>query len=326
MPRFITPTPEQIRSVLADSHALWGAGLSSADYIGMWEELARSRWAQAWYSWRALVDTDGRVLSSLKLYRPLIRLGDTTARVAAIGAVFTPRPLRRRGHAAALIRATLDEAAERGDGAALLFTDIGTEYYQAFGFQPLPCEDALGTLTRVPAFQADGVTLRAMTPGDLDAVVAAHEAASASRPIAVVRDRGHWEFLLDRAATFFHRLDGSGLERRFTIAEQGSRPIGYLVAVLAPGEWNLREAASFDGDPRTLARILAAGAAEARASGATTVWGWVPRALWTAAPAWRLRSQTRLRAIPMIRALGACSLPDRLDTVEGAFIPYLDQF
>jgi hypothetical protein len=56
VPRFVTPTAEQIRSVLRESHSLWGAGLSVADYVGMWEELADSRWGRAWYSWRALVD------------------------------------------------------------------------------------------------------------------------------------------------------------------------------------------------------------------------------------------------------------------------------
>ena len=61
--------------MLADSHALWGAGLSTADYFGMWEDLADSRWGRAWYSWRAVVDPEGHVLSSLKLYRPQLRLG-----------------------------------------------------------------------------------------------------------------------------------------------------------------------------------------------------------------------------------------------------------
>ena len=46
MPRFVTPTAEQIRSVLRESHALWGAGLSVADYLGMWEEMADSRWGR----------------------------------------------------------------------------------------------------------------------------------------------------------------------------------------------------------------------------------------------------------------------------------------
>jgi len=326
VPLFVTPTAEQIRSVLRESHALWGAGLSVADYVGMWEEMADSRWGRAWYSWRALVDDEGRVLSSLKLYRPMLRLGEATGRAAAIGAVFTPRGYRRRGHAAALIRATCDEAGRRGDRSALLFTDIGTEYYRGLGFASLPCEDFLGSLPAAPARAPRGMTFRSMTVDDLDAVARAHDATSGRRPIAVLRDRGHWEFLLLRATTFFLRLDRSGLEHRFMIAMESSRPIGYLVGVLGPGEWNLREAEAFDGDPGTLARILASGAAEARSAGATTVWGWIPRSVWPLVTAWRLRSQPRLRAIPMIAALDGRELPARFDTIDAAFIPYLDQF
>jgi GNAT superfamily N-acetyltransferase len=326
VPRFITPTAEQIRSVLRESHALWGAGLSVADYVGMWEELADSRWGRAWYSWRALVDEQDRVVTSLKLYRPMLRLGHAVGRACAIGAVFTPRAFRRRGLAASLIRATCDEARERGDASALLFTDIGTEYYRSLGFSSLPCEDAIGSLPGALSAAARGVTFRSMTPDDIDAVASAHDAACARLPIAVMRDRDHWEFLLLRAATFFRRLDHSGLEHRFMIAMEASRPIGYLVAVLGPGEWNLRDAEAFDGDPATLARLLESGAAQARAAGATTVWGWIPRATWPLVPAWRLRSQPRLRAIPMIAALDGGELGARLDTVERAFIPYLDQF
>jgi len=326
VPRFVTPTPEQVRAVLAESHALWGAGLSVPDYIGMWEELAESSWGRSWYSWRALVDDHGRVVASLKLYRPELRCGQAHERAAAIGAVFTPRALRRRGHAAALIRATLDEATARGDGSALLFTDIGTEYYRAFGFAALPCEDAIGSIAGAAARAPRGVVLRPMTLHDLELVSRAQLASSGRRALAIVRDRDHWEFLLLRAATFFRRLDGTGLEGRFTIATEGSRPIGYLVAVSGPGEWNLREADAFDGEPATLARVLHAGAAEANARAATTVWGWIPREVRPLVSAWRLRSQPRQRAIPMILPLDGRKLPDRLDTVDGAFIPYLDQF
>ena len=292
----------------------------------MWEELADSRWGREWYSWRALVDEDGRVVSSLKLYRPVLRLEESSGRIAAVGAVFTPRALRRLGHAARLIRECLEEATRRGDHSALLFTDIGTEYYRALGFTPLPCEDALGRLPAADARAPAGVTLRAMTAGDLDAVARAHEAAVGPRPIAVVRDRDHWEFLLLRAGSFFARLDGSSLARRFMIAMESSRPIGYLIGVMGPGEWNLREAEAFDGSPATLARILAAGAVEAAAASATTVWGWIPRDVWKQMRGWGLRSQPRLRAIPMIRRLDGGELPDRMSTVDGAFISYLDQF
>jgi GNAT superfamily N-acetyltransferase len=326
VPRFVTPTSEQVRTVLVESHGIWGAGLSVPDYVGMWEEMAESRWARDWYSWRALVDAAGRVVTSLKLYRPELRVGDATGRATAIGAVFTPRAFRRRGHAKDLIRAVLEEAARRGDRAAFLFTDIGTEYYRAIGFTPLPCEDALGSLAGAAARPARGVTFRTMTVDDLDVVSRVQLESSASRPIAVLRDRDHWEFLLLRAATFFRRLDGSGLTRRFMIAMEGSRPIGYVVAVLGPGEWNLREAEAFDNDPATLARMLDAGASDASAQSATAVWGWIPRGIWPLVPTWRLRAQPRLRAIPMMLMLDGSALPERTGTVDGGFIPYLDQF
>jgi len=327
VPRFTTPTADQVRSILRESHALWGAGLSLGDYVAMWEELAESPWGRACYAWRALVDDEGHVLSSLKLYRPMLRLDGAPVRVCAIGAVFTPRRLRRRGLAAMLIRECLDEAERRGDGAALLFTDIGTEYYRALGFVALPCEDVVGSLSGASLDKAArGTTLRAMTHDDLPQVGRAHDLGCAHRPIAVLRDRAHWEFLLLRAGTFFSRLDHSDLARRFMIAVESGHPVGYLVGVIGPGEWNLREARAFDGDPATLGRILAAGAAEAAAASASTVWGWIPRDLWPAVPAWRLRSQPRLRAIPMLRPLGGRAFPERLADVESAFIPYLDQF
>jgi hypothetical protein len=43
-------------------------------------------------------------------------------------------------------------------------------------------------------------------------------------------------------------------------------------------------------------------------------------------PAWRLRSQPRLRAIPMIQSLDGRELPQGLSSLGGAYIPYLDQF
>src|SRR5262249_2772532 len=151
------------------------------------------------------------------------------------------------------------------------------------------CEDALGALSATKANSPSSVTLRAMTVDDLDFVAAIHDAASKVRPLAIVRDSEHWEFLLQRAATFFKRLDGTNLAQRFMIAEQLGRPIGSLVAVLAPGEWNLREVGAEDHDPETVAAILEAGAAQARAVSAKTVWGWIPRALWPSVPSWRLK-------------------------------------
>jgi GNAT acetyltransferase-like protein len=327
VPRLVAPGPAQIRSILEESYALWGAGLTLADYVGMWEELAETAWGRRWFSWRAWVDDDGGVLSSLKLYRPLVRFGERASRAAAIGAVFTPRRERRQGHAASLILAVLEEAEGRGDHPGFLFTDIGVEYYAALGFRALACEDLLGTLPTPHArARSTGLRFRAAEIRDLDEMAQAHERTLAGRVVAVVRDREQWEFLLTRAATFFRRLDGSGIERRFVVATDRGRPVGYVVAVEGGGEWNLREAAAYDGSNETLERILRGAAAEARTAGSTSIWGWMPRAWGEMIPEWRLKSQPRLRAIPMMRPLGGAVLPDGLDAVDRTLIPYLDQF
>jgi len=292
----------------------------------MWDELAQSPWGRHRFAWRAWVDDDGEVLSSLKLYRPTMRIDGASVRACALGAVFTPRHHRRRGHAAALIGTVLREAEEREDGPGFLFTDIGTEYYEALGFEALPCEDVLGTIPSVGGAEDREVSFRTIEPRDLDAVARAHERFLDGRPIAILRDREHWEFLLLRAETFFRRLDGSGLEGRFVIAASRGKELGYLVGVLGAGEWNLREAGAFDDDPRTLRRILAAAAADAREAGATTVWGWLPRSWIPLVPEWRLRPQPRPRAIPMLRPRAGRSLPEAIFTTDGAFLPYLDQF
>jgi len=150
----------------------------------MWEELAESPWGRTSYAWRVWVGDDGEVLSSLKLYRPRLRLGESTRRSRAIGAVFTPRPYRGNGFAAQLIRAVLEEEPGAADEPAFLFTDIGIGYYASFGFAALPCEDALGTLGNHSGAGVRGVHLRTMTAADLDEVGRAHERGCRDRPIA----------------------------------------------------------------------------------------------------------------------------------------------
>ena len=327
MPRLVVPGPAQVRSILEESYGLWGAGLTLDDYAGMWDELARTAWGRRWFSWRAWVDEDGRVLSSLKLYRPLVRLADRVSRAAAIGAVFTPRRERRQGHAASLILATLEEAEGRGDHPGFLFTDIGVEYYAALGFRALACEDLLGSLPTTSArARSSGLRFRPADTSDLDDMAKAHERALAGRVVGVQRDREQWEFLLTRAASFFRRLDGTGIERRFVVATDGGRPVGYVVAVEGGGEWNLREAAAYDASDETLTRILRAAGAAARDAGSTSIWGWMPRSWGEMIPEWRLKAQPRIRAIPMMRPLGGAVLPDGLDAVDRTLIPYLDQF
>jgi GNAT superfamily N-acetyltransferase len=315
-------TDEQIAAVHRESHALWGAGLDRTAYDAMWAELRATAWGSRHLTHHVLLDGGGSVLSSAKVYRPLARTAGREGRCSAVGALFTPRRHRRRGHARALLEALAVRARERGDGFVLLFSDIGTPYYASLGYRSLPAEEASGTLRQAGRRPAAGLELRPMTADDLDDVVLCHRAACAGRAVAILRDREHWEFLMARARAFFQRLDGTDLTRRYRVVTRNGDFAGYLVSAEGDGEWNLREAASAGGDPETLRAILDLGAADARERGMTGVYGWLPRETGDLVPEWKLRFEPRRRANPMMLPLGdAASL-----AASSWFFPYLDQF
>ncbi len=313
----------EIEAVSRESHALWGAGLDIDGYIGLWSDLRATRWGSRWFEhlvWRG----DEGILSSLKLYRPLARVHGRDVRVAGIGAVFTPVALRRHGHAAAMIREVIEQARVRGDGVSLLFSDIDAEYYAALGFRLLPSSESWGRLARHSG--AAGVRFRPMTPEDLDEVRRMHDEAAASREFAVVRDRDLWEFLIARARGFYSRFDGSDLSGRYRIAMVDGRIAGYLIAVEGHGQWVVREVGAAGADLGLMADILRAGSADAYSLGIRQVYGWFPRDLIALLPEWKIRSEPRRHALPMVLALDPRLDLSGLEKGEGPFIPFLDQF
>src|SRR5688500_13364013 len=58
------------------------------------------------------------------------QLDGRDVRVLGIGAVFTPAEARGRGHATRLLELLMDEARASGAAAAMLFSEIGTAFYE----------------------------------------------------------------------------------------------------------------------------------------------------------------------------------------------------
>lgn len=317
-------TEAEIAAILRESHSLWGAGLDAASYRALWMELLATSWGREHFRFLVWVGPEGALLSSMKLYRPIVRLDGREERASIFGAVFTPRSRRRRGHAAAMIRAAMSDASARGERLTALFSDIGTAYYERLGFRALPAEEARGTLASSESPQ--GYRFRPMSVDDIEPVRQAHDDSIRSRSFGMIRDAGHWRFLVERTAGFFSRLDGSDLASRFRVAERDGRFAGYLVAMATRREWSLREAGAPGNDPAVISAILRLGAAEATAAGLRGVRGWMPRDYAELVPEWRLRFEPRRRAVPMIARLDGPTDVSELPSADAAFVPYLDQF
>jgi GNAT superfamily N-acetyltransferase len=326
MPELRQATEAEITAICRESHKIWGAGLTFPAYRSMWAHLMEAPWARKHLDY-VVWSTDGRgPLSSVKLYRLDIRCNAAVARATGVGAVFTPEAHRGRGYAGAMLNALADKARERGDRVILLFSDIGSDYYTRLGYSVLPAEVATGKLKSQKPSDLKGWELKPMRRESLPLVKPCHDAWCDRRFFAVLRDLEQWEFLLARAESFFLRLDGSDLSRRYRVAYRDGCFAGYLIAFACDEVWTVREAGAVDGDPATAAAILRAGGAEAYAAGFRSVEGWSHQEVKLWLPEWNLRFRPRPQAIPMILPLaGDDFVPGRM-SVDEAFIPFLDQF
>jgi GNAT superfamily N-acetyltransferase len=106
MPVLSLASPEEIRAILSETHALWSEGMTREDYMTFVFAQMESPWGRK--NFRYLVWKDGdTVLSSLKLYRLDARWGSRRMVLGGIGAVYTPRAHRGQGHARAMLSAVL---------------------------------------------------------------------------------------------------------------------------------------------------------------------------------------------------------------------------
>jgi GNAT superfamily N-acetyltransferase len=317
---------DQVESIYRESHALWGGGLSFPDYVAFWNELSATAWAVRNLTHYVWLDERERVLSSAKVYRPRARLLGRERRACIIGAVFTPVAHRGQGHASALMQAVLDRARDDGDGPAILFSDIGTSYYASLGFRELPAEETWGRVPRVREQDLDGWSMREIRARDFERVREFHDGWCRSRPLAILRDEDHWDFLMVRVNRFFDRLRDTRLVPRYRVALHHGEVLGYLFSVEGQGEWSLRELGARDGDPELMAQVLRSALPEARAAGLRRFYGWLERDVTERLPEWKVRRRSRRRAIPMLRPLDDDTDVGKLGAPDAAFLPYQDQF
>lgn len=114
-------------------HSVWPHAKDPAEHLAL--RLAsvqhqRAHWYVGLY--------EGQIVSSLGLYPYRLFGPDGHRPLRVIGALFTAENARGKGHAQELLRWVIKQESEKGVQDFALFSDIGTHYYQQFGFQALP--------------------------------------------------------------------------------------------------------------------------------------------------------------------------------------------
>ena len=132
-----SPRARSSAAILDATHKIWHDGSDATRVRALYAAQLATPWGRRALRRLALVD-GADVLASAKLYPFDAMLDRRPIRVAGLGAVFTQPAHRGRGAARELIERLLEKAAADGADLALLFSEIGADYYARLGFDVDP--------------------------------------------------------------------------------------------------------------------------------------------------------------------------------------------
>lgn len=293
--------------VLDATFPLWGDGLSRRAYEKWNLAQGQTTWGREHLQRVGLVE-GGEVLASAKRYLFEAFVGGQPTKVLGIGAVFTPESRRGQGHAAALIEQMITDGVARGCGLALLFSEIGPDYYERMGFTALPRDlvtiDVLRTRRGAPA-----TMVRAMEASDYPEVAAISMTYAQGASFALDRTPELIEFGLLRRR-LRAGLGPNGLRHvEAFVAEEGYRAAAYIIVSRGPEGTVLEECGDRDPTGARIGAMLEALVERDPSLEDRTFRAWLPPGLHP--PQVRLSAPTPSPEVMMVRHL-ATSPPHHL--------------
>ena len=184
-------------AILDTTYEIWHEGLTRAAYGRFYAAQQKTPWGRDHLRRVALVEGSD-VLASAKIYTFDATLDGAPIRVAGVGAVFTPPARRGRGAARELIERVLARETAQDADLALLFSEIGPDYYARLGFERIATTDRQ---LRVAQSERHGAPMTMVRGGDerdmADIVLMEHTRAEGRR-FHLNRDRDVIHFSIAR--------------------------------------------------------------------------------------------------------------------------------
>ena len=308
--RLIRAEGELLEQVLDLTHPLWGEGLTPDAYATWNRAQQQTPWGRRHLERVALVDDNGRLLSTAKRYRFDARLDERPVRVCGIGAVFTPPDLRGNGYATAIVERLLDDARADGVEFGALFSAVGAGLYERLGFTPLDLDEVTVGVTRKGGSPA--MLVRAGDERDLPGIAAMHDVRSAGARFALRRDVPLIHYALARKR-LLAGLGPSGLRQlEFFVAEEGASAVAYVVLSVNQHGWTLEEAGDRDPAAARLGAILQVLLAREPSNDVPLIRAWWPRAF-AVPPQLQLTARSTPHEPLMMRPLADIAVPAAAD-------------
>lgn len=268
-----------LEQVVDASFDIWHEGLSRVAYGRFYAAQLKTPWgAERLRRWAL---TDGaEVLASAKVYRFDATLDGRSIQVVGIGAVFTQPPHRGRGHARHLVERLLEREIADGADLALLFSEIGPEYYARLGFTTVPTTDLTLLVTESIQHGAPATLVRGGDDRDLADIAAMCRVGAAPYRFHLDRDRDLVHYAIAKKRLMAGLGPSGARQVQFFIAEEGASAVASVVIVRSEREggveWMLEEVADRDPTGARVGAILQVLIARDPAERRPTIRGWLP--------------------------------------------------
>ena len=261
--------------ILDDTYSIWHDGLSRHAYGRFYAAQLATTWGRTHLRRVALMDGDD-ILASAKLYRFEAAISGQAVQVAGIGAVFTTPAARGRGAARELMDRLLERAAGDGADLALLFSEIGPDYYARLGFEAIATVDRQLRVIESTRYGAPMTMIRGGDDRDLKDIVFLGGTRAEPFRFHLTRDRDLVQFAIARKR-LRAGLGSPGLRAvHFFIAEEGASAVAYVVIGVQGSQWTIEELGDRDPGGARAGAMLQALIAREPAEKRPSITAWLP--------------------------------------------------
>jgi predicted N-acetyltransferase YhbS len=261
--------------ILDDTYGIWHDGLTRPAYARFYAAQTATAWGRKHLRRFALVDGDEAVASA-KVYRFEALQDGRPIQVVGLGAVFTAPDARGRGAARELIDRLLEHAAADGADLALLFSEIGPDYYARLGFETIATSDRQLRVTESARHGAPMMMMRGGDDRDLADIVAQGRTRAEKYRLHLDRDRDLVQFAISRKRLFAGLSTPGARAIYFVIAEEGASAAAYVVVSARGNHWTLEEAGDRDPSGARVGAMLQTLIAREPAEQRPAIRAWLP--------------------------------------------------
>jgi hypothetical protein len=225
-----------VLTVLRETVSIWSTGLTPHDY-------RRYIWLQMHHFWGRsnfrfyVYKENGEIKSSCKLYKIKIAARGKEYTFCGVGAVHTLIRHRGNKYARSLLQEVIELCESEDCDGLLLFSDIGPELYEDFGFAEIGSaefsvylEPAHGAVSvENSAAPENSLNFYPLKGADLDVLMRHHKRWLRQQPWGVVRDAAYWKYKIVREDFLNVNSNLSWPQLQVTLLDGDSASGGYAI-------------------------------------------------------------------------------------------------